>query len=32
VVIVITVYATYIVVYRAVLARMPILYTWKEKK
>lgn len=31
-VIVITVYATYIVVYRAVLARMPILYTWKEKK
>ncbi|MBU4119089.1 MAG: polysulfide reductase [Proteobacteria bacterium] len=32
VVIVITVYATYIVVYRAVLARMPILYTWKETK
>ncbi len=32
VVIVITVYSTYIVVYRAVLARMPILYTWKEKK
>ena len=32
VVIVVTVYATYIVVYRAVLARMPILYTWKEKK
>lgn len=32
VVIVITVYATYIVVYRAVLARMPILYTWKEQK
>lgn len=31
VVIVLTVYATYIVVYRAVLARMPILYTWKEK-
>ena len=31
VVIVITVYATYIVVYRAVLARMPILYTWKDK-
>ena len=30
-VIVFTVYATYIVVYRAVLARMPILYTWKEK-
>lgn len=29
--IVITVYATYIVVYRAILARMPILYTWKEK-
>jgi len=28
----ITVYATYIVVYRAVLARMPILYTWKEEK
>ncbi len=27
----ITVYATYIVVYRAVLARMPILYSWKEK-
>ena len=32
VMIVITVYATYIVVYRAVLARMPILYTWKEQK
>ena len=32
VVIVVTVYATYIVVYRAVLARMPILYTWKENK
>ncbi|MFA7346725.1 MAG: polysulfide reductase [Desulfurivibrionaceae bacterium] len=31
-VIVVTVYATYIVVYRAVLARMPILYTWKENK
>jgi len=31
-VVAITVYATYIVVYRAVLARMPILYTWKEKK
>ena len=29
--IVLTVYATYIVVYRAVLARMPILYTWKDK-
>ncbi len=32
VMIVITVYATYIVVYRAILARMPILYTWKEQK
>lgn len=32
VVIVFTVYATYIVVYRAVLARMPILYAWKEQK
>ncbi len=31
VVIVITVYATYIVVYRAILARLPILYTWKER-
>lgn len=31
VVIVLMVYATYIVVYRAVLARMPILYTWKGK-
>jgi Ni/Fe-hydrogenase subunit HybB-like protein len=31
VVIVLTVYATYIVVYRAILARMPILYTWKEE-
>ncbi|MBU0676455.1 MAG: polysulfide reductase NrfD [Proteobacteria bacterium] len=30
VVICITVYSTYIVVYRAILARMPILYTWKE--
>lgn len=30
VVIVVTVYATYLVVYRAVLARMPILYRWKE--
>ncbi|MFZ5799571.1 MAG: polysulfide reductase NrfD family protein [Desulfobulbaceae bacterium] len=30
-VIAIMVYATYIVVYRAVLARMPILYTWKEE-
>jgi Ni/Fe-hydrogenase subunit HybB-like protein len=29
VVIVITVYATYIVVYRAILARLPILYSWK---
>ena len=28
-VIALMVYATYIVVYRAVLARMPILYTWK---
>ena len=31
VVIVITVYATYIVVYRAILARMPILFSWQEK-
>lgn len=31
-IIAITVYATYIVVYRAVLARMPILFTWKEEK
>jgi Ni/Fe-hydrogenase subunit HybB-like protein len=31
VVIVLTVYATYIVVYRAILARLPILYTWKEQ-
>lgn len=31
VVIVLTVYATYIVVYRAILARLPILYTWKER-
>jgi Ni/Fe-hydrogenase subunit HybB-like protein len=30
VMIAVTVYATYIVVYRAVLARMPILYRWKE--
>jgi len=30
-VIAIMVYATYIVVYRAVLARMPILYTWREE-
>lgn len=30
-VIAIMLYATYIVVYRAVLARMPILYTWKEE-
>ncbi len=30
VVIVITVYSTYLVVYRAVLARMPILFRWKE--
>jgi hypothetical protein len=29
VVIAITVYTTYIVVYRFVLARMPIIYTWK---
>jgi Ni/Fe-hydrogenase subunit HybB-like protein len=29
VVIVLTVYATYIVVYRAILARLPILYSWK---
>ncbi|GAB4345160.1 MAG: polysulfide reductase NrfD [Desulfobulbaceae bacterium] len=32
VVIAITVYATYIVVYRAILARMPILYTWRDEK
>jgi Ni/Fe-hydrogenase subunit HybB-like protein len=32
VVITITVYATYILVYRAVLARMPILYTWQKEK
>lgn len=32
VIIAITVYTTYIVVYRAILARMPILYTWKEEK
>ena len=31
VVIVLTVYATFIVVYRAVLARLPILYTWKDE-
>jgi Ni/Fe-hydrogenase subunit HybB-like protein len=31
-IIAIMVYATYIVVYRAVLARMPILYTWKDEK
>lgn len=31
-VIAIMLYATYIVVYRAVLVRMPILYTWKEEK
>lgn len=30
VVIAIMVYTTYIVVYRAVLARLPILYTWRE--
>ncbi len=29
IVIALMVYATYIVVYRAILARMPILYTWK---
>ena len=29
-VIALMVYAAYIVVYRAVLARMPILYTWKD--
>lgn len=28
----VTVYMTYIVVYRAVLARMPILYTWKNEQ
>ncbi|MCK5192472.1 MAG: polysulfide reductase [Desulfobulbaceae bacterium] len=32
VVIAITVYTTYIVVYRFVLARMPIVYTWKGDK
>jgi ABC-type Fe3+-siderophore transport system permease subunit len=32
VVITITIYATYILVYRAILARMPILYYWQEKK
>ena len=31
VVIAIMLYATYIVVYRFVLARMPILYTWKDE-
>jgi len=31
-VIAVMVYATYIVVYRAVLVRMPILYTWQEEK
>ncbi len=31
VVIVLTVYSTYIVVYRFILARMPILYTWKDR-
>ncbi len=31
VVIAVMVYATYIVVYRAILARMPILYTWKDE-
>jgi len=31
VVIVITVYATYIVVYRAILARLPIVFSWKDK-
>jgi Ni/Fe-hydrogenase subunit HybB-like protein len=31
IVIAIMVYATYIVVYRAVLARMPILYTWRDE-
>jgi Ni/Fe-hydrogenase subunit HybB-like protein len=30
VLIAVTVYATYIVVYRAVLARLPILFRWKE--
>ncbi|MFH7319140.1 NrfD/PsrC family molybdoenzyme membrane anchor subunit [Desulfurivibrio sp. D14AmB] len=30
-VITVTVYATYILVYRAVLARLPILFTWKDK-
>jgi len=31
IIIAIMVYATYIVVYRAILARMPILYTWNDK-
>ncbi|MFP3982876.1 MAG: NrfD/PsrC family molybdoenzyme membrane anchor subunit [Desulfurivibrionaceae bacterium] len=31
VVIVLTLYATYIVVYRAILARLPVLYSWKNK-
>ncbi len=31
VIIAITVYTTYIVVYRAILARLPILYTWREE-
>ena len=30
--IVITIYAIYIVVYRFILYRLPILYTWKEEK
>jgi Ni/Fe-hydrogenase subunit HybB-like protein len=30
--IVITVYAIYFVVYRSILYRLPILYTWKEEK
>lgn len=32
VVIVITIYATYILVYRAVLCRLPILYTWQGER
>jgi hypothetical protein len=30
-IIAVMVYASYIVVYRAILARMPILYTWREE-
>lgn len=31
VVVVVTLYATYILVYRGILARLPILYSWKDK-